>query len=88
MRITDHEVKVQGTIPDSDTVLLEDAVMFLRQKITHLDLQEVRVVEEGYDLAIVYRDQPQLVRLRRLPSKEWHIDLPGEVDAVVSDLPV
>lgn len=88
MRIADYEVKVRGTVPDRDTVLLEDAVMFLRQKIAHLDLQEILVVEEGYDLAIAYRGQPQVVRLRRLPSREWHIDLPGEVDSVISDLPV
>ena len=88
MNIAGYKITVNGQVKEEDTVLLEDTVLFLRDKLDQTDLHEIRSVEGGYDFLIHQSGETQVVRLRRDAQGEWTIDLPTELDDMVQQLPV
>lgn len=88
MKIAGYDVTVVGDLPDRDTVLIEDAVLLLQSKIDGVELTEIRVHDEGYDLLLRHRGREGTAALRRDERGEWRLLLPPSVDRVVQDLPV
>ncbi|MDZ7704458.1 MAG: hypothetical protein U5L04_08265 [Trueperaceae bacterium] len=88
MNIAGYKITVNGQVKEEDTVLLEDTVLFLQDKLDKTDLHEIRSVEGGYDFLIHHSGEAQVVRLRRDAQGEWTIDLPAELDDMVQQLPV
>lgn len=86
MRIAGHEVKVVGDLPDKDTVLIEDAVLYLNDKVSQTKLLEIRAVKSGYDLLISYKNKNEVAKLRLNSDNDWDISLPAEVDGVVREM--
>jgi hypothetical protein len=83
MNIAGYDVKISGELSDEDSVLIEDAVMFLNGKMTQTRLREITQVDNGYDLQIDFKDETKTVRLRHNAEGDWVIELPRSVDAVV-----
>ncbi len=88
MDIAGYKVKVVGNLPDSDTVLIEDAVLYLNDKIDQTKLLEIHAVRLGYDLVISYKDKNEIALLRRNSDNDWYISLPGEVDGIVNRMTI
>ena len=88
MDIAGHKIKVVGDLPDSDTVLIEDAVLYLNDKIDQTRLLEIHAVRLGYDLVISYKNKSEVALLRRNSENDWYISLPGEVDGIVKRMPI
>ena len=88
MDIAGHKVKIVGELPDSDTVLIEDAVLYLNNKIDQTKLLEIHSVRLGYDLVISYKNKNEVALLRRNSDNDWYISLPGEVDGIVKSMTV
>ncbi len=88
MNIAGYKVKIVGDLPDSDTVLIEDAVLYLNNKIDQTKLLEIHSVELGYDLVINYKNKNEIAHLRRNSVSDWYISLPGEVDGIVRSMTV
>ena len=88
MNIAGYEVKVAGELSNEDSVLIEDAVMFLNGKMSQTRLQEITQVDSGYDLQIDFKGKTKIVRLRQNAEGDWMIDLPRSVDAVVRKMPI
>lgn len=83
MNIAGYEVKISGELSDADSVLIEDAVMFLNGKMTQTRLREINQVDNGYDLQVDFKGETKVVRLRQNTEGDWVIELPRSVDAVV-----
>jgi len=83
MNIAGYDVKVSGELSDEDSVLIEDAVLFLNGKMTQTRLREITQVDNGYDLQIDFKGDTKTVRLRHNAQGDWVIELPRAIDAVV-----
>lgn len=98
MDIAGHDVAIDGTIPDSDLVLLEDAVTFVLGRLAGAELREVVVIGadrhgpeprvDGYDLALRFRGLEGRATLRRNARGDWRIRLSDALEDAVDDLSV
>lgn len=88
MKIAGYDVNIIGDFPDEDTVLIEDAVLFINGKISQTKLLEVRCLQEGYDLLIQFNNRQELAHIRRDAQQEWFIYLPDDIDTIVQEMPV